>query len=59
MAASNGSLNRIYRVVWNTARAVWQAVAETGKTRGKSLSSRVQRRQAGGGAVLLLPIANK
>lgn len=37
---SNGSLNRVYCVVWNAAKSVWQAVCETGKARGKEKTSR-------------------
>jgi filamentous hemagglutinin family protein len=43
---NNGSLNRVYRVVWNAAKAVWQAVCETGKAHGKERSARSLRRAA-------------
>lgn len=36
---SNGSINRVYRVVWNAATGVWQAVAEIAKGHCKSQSS--------------------
>lgn len=35
----HGSLNRVYRVVFNQTKGVWQAVAEIGKTAGKSSSA--------------------
>jgi len=36
---SNGSMNRVYRVVWNAATGAWQAVAEIAKGQGKSQST--------------------
>ncbi|WP_411877760.1 YDG domain-containing protein [Polaromonas sp. YR568] len=37
---SHASLNRIYRLVWNTALNLWVAVAENAKGQGKSGSAR-------------------
>lgn len=36
---SNGSMNRVYRVVWSAATGAWQAVAEIAKGQGKSQST--------------------
>ena len=36
----HASLNRVYRVVFNRSKGVWQAVAEIGKSAGKSTSPR-------------------
>ena len=33
---SNGSMNRVYRLVWNATTGVWQAVCECSKGRGKT-----------------------
>ncbi|QDZ29634.1 MBG domain-containing protein [Noviherbaspirillum sp. UKPF54] len=38
-------MNRIYRVVWNASKGVWQAASELGTARGKIKSSRMQRRR--------------
>ena len=40
----NGSMNRIFRIVWNKSKGVWQAVAESSKGAGKSKSARAARR---------------
>src|SRR5690606_1891593 len=39
----NGSMNRIYRVIWNAATGAWQAVSECAKGHGKTKSSRSRR----------------
>lgn len=39
------SLNHIYKIIWNKARACWQVVAETAKSSGKTKSSRRQNRR--------------
>lgn len=36
----NSSLNAVYRVVWNAAKGVWQAVSEIGKACGKGKTFR-------------------
>lgn len=48
---SNGSMNRVFRVIWNASKSLWQAVSETGKAQGKEKSSRRLRRSAGLGLV--------
>jgi filamentous hemagglutinin family protein len=40
MSKSNGSMNRVYRVVWNAVKKVFQAVAEHSRGRGKSKSEK-------------------
>lgn len=50
---SNGSMNRVYRVVWNTAQSAWQAVGETGKSHGKTRSVRALRRAAAASSLIL------
>lgn len=37
---SKGSMNRVFRVIWNASKSLWQAVSETGKAHGKEKSSR-------------------
>lgn len=47
MSKSNGSMNRVFRVVWNAAKSVWQAVSEvaTGHPGGQSgKAARLARR---------------
>ena len=42
---NNGAPNRVYRVVWNACKGVWQAVSEAGRGRARSTSAgRVARR---------------
>ncbi len=59
------SINRVYRVVWNASKSVWQAVCETGKAHGKEKSSRSLRRAitvagiALAGGALAAPAANE
>lgn len=36
---NNGSMNRVFRVVWNAATGVWQAVSEVASGHGKRRSS--------------------
>ena len=43
---SNGSMNRVYRVVWNAATGAWQAVAEITKGQCKSKSTGSDARTA-------------
>lgn len=50
---SNGSMNRVYRIVWNAAKCVWQAVCETGKGNGKEKSARRLRRASAVAGLLL------
>ena len=57
---SNGSMNRIYRLVWNVTLQCWVAVAETARGRGKQASAAVGSAVsaaalsvAAGGALLL------
>ena len=50
---SNGSMNRVYRIVWNAAKCVWQAVCETGKGHGKEKSARRLRRASAVAGLLL------
>jgi len=65
MSKSNGSMNRVFRVVWNAAKCLWQAVCETGKAHGKEKSARSLRRVAGvagvlfAGGALAAPAANE
>lgn len=40
---SNGSMNRIFRVVWNAAKASWQAVSEVASGQGKGTSGKSAR----------------
>ena len=40
---SNGSMNRIFRVVWNAAKASWQAVSEVASGQGKGTSGKAAR----------------
>jgi filamentous hemagglutinin family protein len=67
---SNGSVNRVYRIVWNAAKAVWQAVCETSKARAKGrpgYTARSLRRAAvvgigmtlASGSVFAAPAANE
>jgi filamentous hemagglutinin family protein len=63
---SNGSMNRLYRVVWNATKAVWQAVGEVGGSHGKEKPARKMRRAAVasglllvGGAALAAPAATE
>ena len=49
MSKSNGSMNRVFRVIWNAAKSVWQAVAEiaTGYAKCNTGSAaRADRREA-------------
>ncbi|MFA6699865.1 MAG: YDG domain-containing protein, partial [Thiomicrospira sp.] len=39
--SKHGAMNRIYRVVWNAALGVWQAVSEIGKGRKKTKTRRL------------------
>ena len=39
--SKHGAMNRIYRVVWNAALGVWQAVSEFGKGRKKTKTRKV------------------
>lgn len=39
--SKHGAMNRIYRVVWNAALGVWQAVSEIGKSRKKNKTRKV------------------
>lgn len=50
---SNGSMNRVYRVVWNAATEAWQAVVETGKAQRKGTSAKATRLTTAAGALLL------
>ena len=52
---SNG-LNHIYRVVWNAARGVWQAIAESGKGHAKSKRSRTARQALAAGSFVLVAL---
>ncbi len=57
---NNGSLNRVYRVVWNAATGVWQAVSECAKGQGKTKSSRsrgASLSHLAAGAFVLLPLS--
>lgn len=62
---SNGSMNRVYRVIWNAATGAWQAVCEIGKSHGKEKSSRSLRRAVAvagvvmAGGALAAPAANE
>ncbi|SDD71668.1 filamentous hemagglutinin family N-terminal domain-containing protein [Massilia sp. PDC64] len=38
-------MNRIYRLVWNASKSVWQAVSELGSKRTKSSTGRARRRR--------------
>lgn len=38
-------MNRMYRVIWNTAQGLWQCVSETASTQGKGASGGLQRAQ--------------
>ncbi len=49
---ANG-LNHIYRVVWNAARGVWQAIAESGKGHAKSKRNKVARQALAAGSFVL------
>ena len=59
-----GSINRLFRVVWNATLCVWQVASEITRSRGKTKSSRV----GGGsnavwsavaaGSLMLLGVAN-
>lgn len=40
---SNGSMNRVFRVVWNAAKASWQAVSEVASGQGKGTSGKAAR----------------
>jgi len=40
---SNGSMNRVFRVVWNAAKSVWQAVSEVASGHGKGNSGKAAR----------------
>lgn len=40
---SNGSMNRIFRVIWNAAKASWQAVSEVASGQGKGTSGKAAR----------------
>ena len=50
---NNGSMNRVYRIVWNAAKSVWQAVCEIGKSHGKEISTRSLRRAAVAAGILV------
>lgn len=52
---SNG-LNHIYRVVWNAARGVWQAIAESGKGHAKSKRNKSARQALTAGSIVLLSL---
>ncbi|MDP1525331.1 MAG: filamentous hemagglutinin N-terminal domain-containing protein [Rhodocyclaceae bacterium] len=58
-------MNRVYRVVWNAAKSVWQAVCETGKAHGKQKSARSLRRATAlagivfAGGALAAPASNE
>mgnify|MGYP000929363226 CR=1 FL=1 len=54
---SNGSMNRVYRVVWNASKAVWQAVCETGNAHGKEKSTRSLRRATAVASFLFAGVA--
>lgn len=45
------NLNHTFRVVWNESLQVWQAVAETSSSRGKTKSAKSARRRAVAAAV--------
>ena len=38
---SNGSMNRVYRLIWSDVQSCWIAVAESGRGRGKGSSSKL------------------
>jgi filamentous hemagglutinin family protein len=40
---SNGSMNRVFRVVWNAAKSVWQAVSEVASGHGKGSAGKAER----------------
>lgn len=40
-----GAMNKLYRVVWNASKGVWQAVAEFSAGRGKAKSGKGARRR--------------
>ena len=55
---NNGSMNRFYRVVWNAATGVWQAVSENSKGQSKSGRSRsVSLSTLAAGAFVLMPLS--
>ena len=57
---NNGSMNRVYRLVWNSATCVWQAVSECSKGSGKSKTGKPKataRDSFAVAAFLLLPLA--
>ena len=49
---NNGSMNRLFRVIWNAATGAWQAVTEVAK--GKSKSSKRTRPALVAGAFVLM-----
>jgi hypothetical protein len=55
----HGSMNRVYRLVWNLARSAWVPVAETARGRGKSGRRRAasSARVAAAGAAAELGLA--
>ena len=57
---SNGSMNRVYRLVWNASTGVWQAVCECSKGRGKTKSGKSRAISLScllAGAFVVLPLS--
>ncbi|MFC0322014.1 ESPR domain-containing protein [Gallibacterium melopsittaci] len=53
-------MNKIYRVVWNSALGLWQCVSElaTAKGKSKSQTSTSQNVMGGGTALIILLLSN-
>jgi filamentous hemagglutinin family protein len=54
---NNGSMNRLFRVIWNAATGAWQAVTEVAKGQGKSTSSKRLSPALVAGAFVLMSAA--
>ena len=49
-------MNRMHRVIWNTAQGLWQCVSETASAQGKGISGGQQRAQVLGSVPALRPL---
>lgn len=57
---NSGSMNQVYRLVWNAATGVWQAVCECGKGRGKPKSGKsrtINLPSLAAGALVWMPLS--
>ena len=54
---NNGSMNRLFRVIWNAATGAWQAVTEIAKGQGKSKSAKRLRPALVAGAFVVMSAA--